>query len=54
VCNIKENDFKPLFSDDFSRPNSPVNLLVSALILKEVNNWTFKELFDNIAFMIPI
>lgn len=50
VCNIKEKDFKPLFSDDFSRPNSPVNLLVSALILKEVNNWTFKELFENIEF----
>jgi hypothetical protein len=50
VCNINEKDFKPLFSKDFSRPNSPVNFLVGSLILKELNDWTFKELFDNIEF----
>jgi hypothetical protein len=50
VCKINEKDFKPLFSGDYSRPNAPVNLLVGALILKEINNWTFKELFENIEF----
>jgi len=50
VCKINEKDFKPLFTDGFSRPNSPVNLLVGSLILKDLNNWTFKELFENIEF----
>lgn len=50
VCKINEKDFKPLFSNEFSRPNAPVNVLVGALILKELNNWTFKELFENMEF----
>jgi len=50
VCKINEKDFKPLFCDDYSRPNSPVNILVASLILKELNDWTFKELFENIEF----
>ncbi len=35
LWNIKESDFKALYSDKASRPNVPVNILVSALILKE-------------------
>jgi len=50
VCNINEKDFKPLFSDGYSRPNSPANILAGALIMQDLNNWTFKELFENIEF----
>jgi len=50
VRSINESEFKPLFSNGYSRPNAPVNILVGALILKELNNWTFKELFENIEF----
>ena len=32
--NINEMDFRGLYSDKASRPNAPVNVLVSALILK--------------------
>jgi len=50
VCNINEKDFQPLFSKAVSRPNAPINTMVSALILKELYNWTFSELFENIEF----
>ncbi|GMU89310.1 MAG: hypothetical protein AMXMBFR49_15180 [Chlorobiota bacterium] len=32
-CRIREEDFAPLYSDKESRPNSPVNSMVSALLL---------------------
>jgi hypothetical protein len=32
--NINESDYKVLFSETGSRPNSAVNILISALILK--------------------
>lgn len=34
--NIIESDFNALYSDKTSRPNTPVNILVPALILKEL------------------
>jgi len=48
--NINERDFKPLFSDKDSRPNAPVNVLVSAIILKEIKSWSYNELIDSVAF----
>jgi len=49
-CNIKEEDFSVLYSDKASRPNAPVNCLVAALILKNKNNWSYEELFEQIEF----
>jgi hypothetical protein len=50
-CNINENDFAPLFSaDSCSRPNAPVNALVSSIILYHKKGWTTEELFENIDF----
>lgn len=49
-CNIKEEDFAPLFSATGSRPNAPVNSLVSAAILLSHNGWTVEELFTRIDF----
>ena len=49
-CNIKEKDFAPLFSDTGSRPNAPVNALVSSIILYYKKGWTTEELFDRIDF----
>ncbi|MBD3156213.1 DDE transposase [Candidatus Peregrinibacteria bacterium] len=49
-CNIKENDFAVLFSDKGSRPNAPVNALVSALILYLKKGWTTEDLFERIDF----
>ena len=48
--NINEYDFKPLYSTTKSRPNAPVNILVSALILKELRGISFNELFESIMF----
>jgi len=47
---IDETIFKPLFSEKLSRPNAPINILVGALILKELYNWSYAELMDNISF----
>lgn len=49
-CNINELDFKHLYSDKKSRPNVPVNILVSALILKEIRGISYDELMDSLMF----
>lgn len=48
--NIIENNFKSLFSDKASRPNVAVNILVSALILKELKGISFDELMESMMF----
>lgn len=47
---IIEDEFSVLYSDDYSRPNSPINSMVSSLILRERNFWTFEQLFDHLNF----
>lgn len=49
---IDEVSFGVLYSDKKSRPNTPVNQLVGALILKHLYNWTYSELFTNLNFNI--
>jgi hypothetical protein len=49
-CNIKEEDFACLYSEIDSRPNVPVNCLVSALILQHRQKLTYEKLFDSIKF----
>ncbi len=48
--NIDENDFKLLYSEISSRPNSAVNILVSALILKELKGISYDELMESVMF----
>jgi hypothetical protein len=48
--NINEMDFRPLYSDKASRPNAPVNILVSALILKEFKGLSYDELMESVMF----
>lgn len=48
--NINENNFKPLFSKKASRPNVAVNILVSALILKELKRISYDELMESVMF----
>ena len=46
---INEERFSVLYSkNDFSRPNTPVNIVVGALILKESNGLTDQELMESI------
>jgi len=49
-CKIDESQFSELYSDKKSRPNTPVNQLVGALILKHLFNWTYQDLFKNLNF----
>lgn len=48
--NINEDNFKPLYSKKASRPNVAVNILVSALILKEHKRISFDELMESVMF----
>ena len=48
--NINENDYKVLFSENGSRPNVPVNILISSLILKERKSWSYDEMMASIMF----
>lgn len=48
--NINEDNFKPLYSDKASRPNAPVNILVSTLIFKELKGISYDELMESVMF----
>lgn len=52
--NIDEEIFSVLYSDVKSRPNSPINAMVSALILQSRKAWTYEQLFDSIRFHILV
>jgi hypothetical protein len=47
---INENRFEVLYSDKPSRPNSPVNVIIGALFLKEIFQLTDEELLGSIFF----
>ena len=49
-CNIKEEDFACLYSEEGSRPNAPINCLVSALLIMDKQKLTYERLFHNIKF----
>lgn len=45
---IDENRFKVLYSDKASRPNTPVNVIIGALIIKELFDYSDDELIENL------
>ena len=47
---IDEGNFRPLYSEKASRPNVAVNILVSALILKELKGISYDELMESLMF----
>ena len=54
-CRIPEGLFAELYADtSASRPNAPVNVLIGALILQHMNDWTFEELLDRVAFDLKV
>ncbi len=52
--NINENDFKPIYSRKVSRPNVAVNILVTAIILKEHRGMSYDELMESVMFDLRI
>ncbi len=54
-CRIPEEVFAELYDEEpASRPNAPINVLVGAMILQHMNDWTFEELLDRIAFDLKV
>jgi len=52
---IPEGHFADLYKDTpASRPNTPVNVLVGAMILQHLNDWTFEELLDRVDFDVKV
>ena len=49
---IKEEDFAVLYSNKASRPNTPVNVIISSLILKELLGLTDDEILESLIFDI--
>jgi hypothetical protein len=47
---IDEMPFKVLYADVASRPNAPVNVLVAAMILKELKGISYDELMESVMF----
>ena len=47
---IHEEDFSVLYSNKASRPNTPVNVIVGALILKEALGVTDDEMVEGLMF----
>ena len=48
--NIDEEPFSVLYSDKASRPNTPVNIIVEAMMLKEIIGDTDDELLESLMF----
>lgn len=51
---INEAPFAVLYSDEPSRPNSPINILIAAEILKAGFGWSDEELYDHIQFNLQV
>lgn len=47
---IDESKFSKLYCEDNGRPNTPVNIVIGALFLKEINQLTDEELHESILF----
>jgi hypothetical protein len=53
-CRIDETAFEVIYADCPSRPNVPVNVLVSLEFLKAGNGWTDEELYDQFGYNIQL
>jgi hypothetical protein len=51
---IDEERFAVLYSDDPSRPNIPVNVLVGLEILKAGFGWSDQEMYENFCFNVQV
>ena len=47
---IDEKAFSPLYSEEKSRPNAPINCMVGALILQSYNRWSYEFLLRQVRF----
>jgi len=53
-CRINEEIFALLYSDEASRPNTPVNVLMGLEILKSGFGWSDEELYEQVCFNLQV
>lgn len=53
-CRLDESPFEVLYSDQPSRPNVPVNVLVGLEYLKAGNGWTDEEMYDMYCYDVQV
>lgn len=53
-CRIDEQAFAVLYSEEASRPNVPVNVLVGLEVLKAGFGWSDQELYDNYCYNLQV
>ena len=53
-CRIDEEKFSVMYSDEPSRPNTPINVLVGLEILKSGRGWSDEELLEHFYFDIQV
>lgn len=51
---INESPFAPMFSELASRPNNPMNVMLSLEMLKWGKGWTDEELYENFLFDLQV
>jgi len=51
---IEEQDFEVLYSDEPSRPNIPVNVLIGLEILKAGYGWTDEEMYEGFCYNLQV
>jgi len=51
---VDEDFFSPLYSEKMGRPNTPVNVLVTLLTIKEMYDFTFRELESQMDYHIGV
>src|SRR4030042_4710449 len=52
-CRLDEQPFAVLYSDEASRPNVPVNVLVGLEVLKAGYGWSDAEMYEAFTFNLP-
>lgn len=53
-CRLDETIFAPLYSEEASRPNTPVNELVGMEVLKSGFGWSDEELYEQVCFNLQV
>jgi hypothetical protein len=53
-CRIDEEMFAPLYSEEASRPNVPVNVLMGLEVLKSGFGWSDEELHEQVCFNLQV
>lgn len=51
---VDEDSFSPLYSKKMGRPNTPINILVTLLSIKEMHDLTFRELESHMDYHIGV